>query len=800
MHKLQYKILALSLALVAISVMAINAPVMLWAQRDADERVTRSLQARAAVYTAIMQSRSRQMLRMARLTAESSKLGPALADAAEATETARLLERARKTGDANLALALDVDGRLRQHTGELEPPRLALPGLVAHAAEQGLARGILQANGVTYETITVPLSSPLPSGWLTLAYTIDLDLAEFLKRLTGLDVILARSGRDGLMILASTLETVAVDQLAAAIGRGAVAGEGGVAYSVDNQDFRIISEPLIPGEDDVRVILQESSTLALQNYSGLRLHLLSIAGLVLMLALLAGTWIARSISGPVSKLAGAAQRIAEGDYSEPVKFDGRGELHELAVAFNQMQEGIAEREERITYQAQFDELTGLPNRLCALERLDTAVTAAAENRSELSLLVIDLNSLDEVGSSLGHDIGDALLSQAAERMRASLDARHVLARLEADEFLVVMENADIETATEAAEELLRLLGAGVVVRDVNLSLDASVGICAYPQHGKLPKKLLLRATVAKNDARGSRDSICIYEKGREQRNVRQLSVLGDLRRAVRQDEIKLFLQPKINLGDGSVCGAEALVRWDHPSLGFLMPNEFIPIAEQSGNISLITNWALTAAVRECRLWEEEGLDMNISVNLSGHDLLNKDLSCFLLEVLRDHDLAAQKLVVELTEQALVSDLQHASLVLDSVRDLGCKVAMDDFGTGYSSLVQIKNLPVDELKIDRSFVTDLPGSRADIAIVRAAIELAHSLGMEVLAEGVENASALRWLEAHSCERAQGYYIAKPMPAEQFPGWVSDYNQAREVRCEKGDPARAVLAIPRNPRRA
>ena len=416
------------------------------------------------------------------------------------------------------------------------------------------------------------------------------------------------------------------------------------------------------------------------------------------------------------------------------------------------------------------------------------------------MLVIDLNSLDEVGSSLGHDIGDALLSQAAERMRASLDARHVLARLEADEFLVVMEDTGIEAATEAAEELLRLLGAGVVVRDVNLSLDASIGICAYPEHGKRPEKLLLRATVAKNDARGARDSIHVYEQGREQRNIRQLSVLGDLRRAVRQDEMKLFLQPKVNLGDGSVCGAEALVRWDHPSLGFLPPNEFIPIAEQSGNISLITHWALTAAVRECRLWEEEGLDMNISVNLSGHDLLNKDLPCFLLEVLRDHDLAAQKLIVELTEQALVSDLQHASLVLGCVRDLGCKVAMDDFGTGYSSLVQIKNLPVDELKIDRSFVTDLPGSRADIAIVRAAIELAHSLGMEVLAEGVENASALRWLEAHSCERAQGFYISRPMPAEQFPRWVADYNEARAERREKGDPSRAVLAISRNPRRA
>ena len=376
MHKLQYKILTLSIALVAISVLAINAPVMLWAQRDAGDRVTRSLQARASVYEAVMQSRSSQMLRTARLTAEGSQLGPALANGLEPAAIARLLDRARERAGAEMALVLDVDGQVLQHTGELQPQRITLPGLVARAAEQGMALSSLDANGLTYETVTVPLRSPLPTGWLTLAYAVDMNLATILKRLTGLDVILLRDARDGPVLLASTLENVALDRLTPALGAGAVAGEGGVPYSADDQDFRIISVPLVRGNTDVRVVLQESSTLALQNYSGLRWHLVSIAGIVLLLALLAGSWISRSISGPVSKLAIAAQRIAEGDYSEAVKFDGRGELHELAVAFNRMQEGIAEREERITYQAQFDELTGLPNRLCALERLGEAVTRA----------------------------------------------------------------------------------------------------------------------------------------------------------------------------------------------------------------------------------------------------------------------------------------------------------------------------------------------------------------------------------------------------------------------------------------
>ena len=232
--------------------------------------------------------------------------------------------------------------------------------------------------------------------------------------------------------------------------------------------------------------------------------------------------------------------------------------------------------------------------------------------------------------------------------------------------------------------------------------------------------------------------------------MRQLAILADLRRAARHDELRLYLQPKIRLADGRICGAEALVRWQHPVFGFLTPDQFIPLAEKSGNISLITNWALTAAVRECRLWLEEGLDLPVAVNLSSRDLQNRDLPCFVLALLRDHDLAARNIVLEITEQAVVRDFQRATLVLECLRDLGIRIAIDDFGTGYSSLAQIKHLPVDELKIDRSFVMDLPGNDDDAAIVRASIDLAHNLGLEVLAEGVETQPALEWLQAQGCE--------------------------------------------------
>jgi diguanylate cyclase (GGDEF)-like protein len=798
MLKLRYKILALGLLLVALTVTVTSTPVMLWAARDADQRLTQSLLAHGAVYDEVIQNRDRQILRITRLLAEN----PALADKLlERDEDAieGLLRKVRQRAGAEVALILDLNGALLAQTDELGLSERALKDLVYGAAEEGVPFSSLTAKGQTFQTVTVALRTPVPTGWLTLGYGLDDSLAQTLSSLTGLQTVLLGLEPGAPHVLGSSGGELDLQALLAAMGQSERTAAGAVPYRSGGVEFHALKRPLMVGNETVLAVLQESVAATSESYAQLRFQMLAVSGLVLLLTLLGGNWIAGSISGPVRNLAAAARRIREGDYAEAVHVNSKDELHELAVAFNQMQEGIADREERITYQAQFDELTGLPNRRLALQLLAAALTEGEAEGLPVSLLVIDLNSLAEVASSLGHEIGDALLSQAAERLRASLDARHGLARLEGDEFLVIMSGADIEAAQETAEELLRLLNAGVVVRDVNLSLDARIGICAFPQHGSEPDKLLLRAAVAKNDAREAQESIHLYADGREERHVRQLAILGDLRRAVRQDELKLFLQPKINLGDGNVCGAEALVRWDHPSLGFLQPNEFIPVAEQSGNISLITNWALAAAVRECRLWQEEGLDLDISVNLSGRDLLNKDLPCFILEILRDHDLDARRLVLELTEQALVRDLGHASLVLGCVRDLGAKVAMDDFGTGYSSLVQIKNLPVDEVKIDRSFVQDLPGNRADVAIVRAAIELAHSLGMEVLAEGVENASAMRWLEAHGCERAQGFHISKPMPAEQFTGWVAAYTQANEERLAKGDPGRALLAMSRSRRR-
>jgi len=783
MRKIRTKIQILAAVMVAFTVTMTVAPVLFWAVRDSDARIEQSLAARGGVFDKLMANRAQQIRQTVLLASLDDKFTAAVADADLATLPELLAERSDAAA-GDLAVLLNLEGRLIAASEPLDPPRLSFPGVVSRATEQGLSRSSLDANGRSFEMVTVPVRAPLPVGWLSVGYAIDDKLTQTIQSLTGLYATVYRSEPGGTVALGSTLKPQSLKPLMQGVAAGRFSGSGIFHVDLLGNQFKAVQREFIPRSAAITILLQESVRDTTASYRRLRRHALAVGALAALLALLGAAMLARRIGDPMQQLVRAARRIREGDYSTPVNVKSEDELGELAVSFNAMQEGIAEREERITYQAQFDELTGLPNRFLGLELLTGAVASANGTGEPVSVMVVDLNSFADISSSLGHDISDALLAQAAERLRASLDSRFILARLEVDAFLAVLPSVDDDGAQDCAEELLRLLSVGLSVRDLNVSLDASVGISCFPRHGADAEKLLLRATVAKNDAKAADANIRVYEDGREDLHVRHVTLLGDLRRAVRQDELKLFMQPKVNLADGSICGAEALVRWDHPTLGFLPPNEFIPLAEQSGNISMISRWALTASIRECRLWQEEGLNLNVSVNLSGRDLQNADLPCAVAELLRDHDLSARKLVLEITEQALVKDLEDARRVLDCLRDLGTKIAIDDFGTGYSSLVQIRNLPVDEVKIDRAFVMDLPANRADVAIVRAAIELAHNLGLDVLAEGVENRATMRWLAAHGCERAQGFLIARPMPAEQFPGWLAEYNAQLDARVESG----------------
>jgi len=780
MRSLRYKILALAALLVVLTLVGTIGTLLVAASHDARQRARTNLANAGAVLERVMKLRSGQTHEALQALASDGGFAAALASG-DRDALATALARTSSRANVDMTVVFDDTGRVLAGVGTAGHAPPTHPMLADKAPGPHPAPATLSSDGVTYAMTSLAIGGPAGhvAGWLSMGFDLSDSRARRLASFGNQDVAFVADSGNGFELLGSSLQGVNPSQLRQQLAATASAPDAVLDLHIAGADYLAVMKPLLPETSAVQVLLFQSVDLALASYRMLRWSALGVGMFALLAALAGAAVLARTMVRPLRELADAAIRVSNGDYSHTVRVSADEEFGVLAAAFNTMQGGIAEREERISYQARFDALTGLPNRLLALEQLREAVQRAGAAGRPVSLLVMDLGNFDDIAATLGHDIGDALLSQVGERLRASADARHTVARLESDEFLVILEGLGPDTARELAEDLLRLLGLGLSVRNINISLDAVVGIALYPEHGQDADQLLLRATVAKNDAHKLQEPLHLYQDGQEERRVRQLAILGDLRRAVRHDELKLYLQPKISLADGRVCGAEALVRWDHPAFGWLLPGDFIGVAEQFGNISLITRWALTAAVRECRLWVEEGLDLSIAVNLASRDLRDETLPVFILQLLRDHDLPARHLTVELTEEALVRDFSRATAVLQGLKDLGVRVSIDDFGTGYSSLARIKHLPVDELKIDRSFVMELPRDQGDAAIIRTVLDLAHSLGLEVVAEGVESAPALQWLAAHGCEQAQGFHISRPMPAEAFGEWAGRYTAAADL---------------------
>lgn len=773
MRSLRRKILAL-VALVLVLVLTGTISALLYAARhDLQERAQAELALSGAVLERVMHLRASQFEAALQLLSADADFSAAMA-ADDHDMLGRLLERAATRVGADQALAVSARGQLLaevHHPGSA--PAAVLASLDGTTTSGDASLSLLGNAGRHHLATRIPFgrADGLSRGWLAMAISLDDARAARIARLGGQDLAFLVGSGSSLRLAGSSVSGIDLPALQAAMH----AARPGAMLKLQIADTGYLAalHPLLSGNPGLQLLLLRPAEQALAPYPLLRRSVLGTALFGLLLSLAGAALLARTIDRPVRALADAAGRIRSGDYSHAVPASTDDELGMLAATFNTMQTEIAEREARITFQARFDALTGLPNRLQGLHRLADAVARARAEGRPLSLLVIDLGNLGEIIAALGHDIGDALVSQVAERLRNSAEARHTVARLESNEFLVILEGLGRNPARELAAELLHLLDIGLAVHDINISLDAVAGIALYPEHGEDAEQLLLRATIARHDAHKACEPLRFYEDGEEERRVRQLAILGDLRRGISRGELKLYLQPKMSLRDGRLCGAEALVRWEHPHFGWLPPADFIGIIEQFGNISLITRWALETAVRECRLWIEDGLDIPVAVNLSSRDLRDGGLPAFIDRLLRDHDLAPRHLTLELTEEALVQDFSRASTVLEQLRRLGVRISIDDFGTGYSSLAKLKHLPVDELKIDRSFVMGLPGDPSDAAIIQAVLMLAQRLSLEVVAEGVESAAALQWLLANGCTQAQGFHLSRPMPVEAFSRYARTF---------------------------
>jgi diguanylate cyclase (GGDEF)-like protein len=460
------------------------------------------------------------------------------------------------------------------------------------------------------------------------------------------------------------------------------------------------------------------------------------------------------------------------------------EFGELAMSFNTMRTAIAEREERISHHALHDSLTGLPNRNKIVQMLTKVIDDARDADTTVAILSIGLARMAAISSTLGHNASDELIKLAARHLKGNFDAGEILGHVGSNEFVLILPDNSLDNAKTYADRIESILGAGVTLGTITITLQTAIGIAEFPTHGEHAADLLRNASIAQNEAETRQERVRIYETGREDHYARQLRIVNDLRSALQREEIQLHFQPKIALPDGMPSGAEALVRWRHPELGYLAPDEFISAAEQAGTIVHLTRYVMERAVKYCREWRDQGFEIGVAVNLSARDLLDEYLPYFVLQILKDQDIAANQLTLELTENSVMQDVNHAVTVLECLRDIGVRISIDDFGTGHSSLAQLRNIPLHELKIDRSFVTDVLEENQNEAIVRATVELAHNMGLEVCAEGVEDEETLRYLSSVGCEQAQGYYFSKPVPSDYLIDWLQKYQPVSYRERRKG----------------
>ena len=529
-----------------------------------------------------------------------------------------------------------------------------------------------------------------------------------------------------------------------------------------------------PGDPtEVRAIVLSSLDDVRATYQHMKHTLLALSVLGVVAFGVVGLFTARRLTKPLRRLSSSAEKLKRGDYDSQVPSGYGGEIGELAESFETMRQALQDRDGQIRRLATRDRLTDLPNRDRFRQDLRQALERAG--RKPTSVLMLDMDRFKHVNDQLGHRFGDGLLKAVAERLRGHTKSqpRAVLARLGGDEFGLLLPRTDSATAHRLAQRILSDFERPIQLDGHKVDLSAGIGIAAGPEHGQDVDALLSRAEVAMYAAKQRRAGAVIYQPELEPDRGSSLTLLGELRQAVDQGELRLFLQPKVNLRSGQVVGAEALVRWEHPVRGVLPPRGFVPFAEQTGFVRLLTGWMLEEVTRTARQFADLGLDVKLSVNLSTRDLMDQALPERFEALIEQHGIDPDRLMLEITESAIMDDPRRAQMTLERLHGMGLRLSIDDFGTGYASLAYLKALPVDELKIDRSFVQDMARDGHDAKIVSSTIELAHSLGLSVVAEGVEDVAAWRHLASLGCDEVQGHLVARPMPAGEFPGWASGW---------------------------
>jgi diguanylate cyclase (GGDEF)-like protein len=735
------------LLLAAVLAAALGA-VSVTNQGNAQREVQRQLDVGALVFSRLLESNRRQLTQAAQAVAADYGFREAVATRDTDTLVSVLENSGQRIGAAMVVLT-SLNGEVIAASGL--HVKAGTPFPLSSAQRNTMvgdnATSLMVDNGRIYQMVTVSVRSPLPVAWIAMGFELDAKAARELADITGLAVTLSVNSGGHRTDLVSTVPI-------GGTGRSDV-----VTRRIEMSKW---------GNAEVVATLSRSLAEARAPFERLTKVLFLIAAVSLIASAAAAFWLARNITRPLLDLTRAVDQMRTGRYDVALTLQRRDELGVLAEGLQLMQTAVQSRDQSIRRLAYEDTLTGLMNRTAFGAALGRALASAGG--APIAVAFINLHRFRRINEHLGYSVGDAVLTRMAARLAAVPSVHAAVARLAADQFAAFAHLRDADGLQAWGTSLIMALADPVFVEAQPIDISATLGLALAAGASICADELMRCADLALERARLDKRVIAIYEEALKPAARDQLSLLGELRHAVEHDELRLFFQPKLELKTGRVCGAEVLLRWQHPTRGLLGPADFIPFAEQTGFIRRLTRWTLDRAIAQGGAWQRAGKALSLAVNISADDIVDIRFDSRVAGMLSRHQLPPSLLTLELTESGFIEDPTRALRMLDAIAGLGVNLSIDDFGTGYSSLGQLARMPVHEVKIDRSFVKGLESDPEFATVVRAAIDMGHGLGLKVVAEGIETQESAARFRDFGCDVAQGYLYAKPMPLDAFEAWI------------------------------
>lgn len=756
---LNYQILRLVTGLLCLTSLIIIFFVWLSTTKHAEAQIERDLDVAEEVFKNIFESREDQLYSSALVLTDDFGFKQAIASQDKYTIGSVLKNHSERIA-ADLMTAIDLDGNIISSTSDAFKNNQPFPNqeLIRRTLSEGGVVSLLQFNGTLYQTILVTIDAPKAIAIAQLGFVIDKELIINFKKLTKLDIIVKSSKNNGPPIIISSLNNLDT-QTVLLNNAGNSPTSINLSTMIKNDRFMSRYFELISSDNlTVSIKLVENVDKLFAEFNALQYKIISITALSVAASLLLIAIFSKNLTLPLSILAARTNRIADGDYDDELNVSANSkEIDGLISSFKSMQSKIFAREEKILYQSSHDHLTKLFNRVGIHEVIKNKYLSL----TKFSIVGIDIKNYRNINDTFGYTNGDNYIKALASRIEK---IKGISARISNRELLLLVDD---HISEEAVLDIKSVMDATVFIDGIEIRPLLSFCLLRCIDASSI-ENLFRQVSMTLDKAKVESTPFILYTPLIEKEYITRLNILTFLDNALHHDtdEFTMVYQPKLHTKSGKIFKAEALLRWNNSTIGFVSPEVFIPIAEQSGLIQLITYLVIKKVIMQVKTWEEQSLYPQIAINLSVHDIENNELLPFIIEQLKSHNLSSKQITFEITESDLMSDPKKAALQLCEFREAGFDLSIDDFGTGYSSLSYLKNMPVNELKIDKSFISNLNENDDDKNIVQTIISLAKMFDLQVVAEGVENIETLNLLKAWDCDWIQGYYISKPLSSDDF----------------------------------